>query len=463
MYEQGLISPIHPMTLFTAAEIEQSFRYLQKGDHIGKAVVQMPQDASQISSIPRGNAVEFDPEACYLLTGGLGGLGRSAASWMVEHGARQLIFISRSAGSSQKDQDFFAELESMGCSVCPITGDVQNEADLTQVVAKASRPIRGVLHFAMVLRVCISLSFNVSLYTDELKDGPILDLTHEEWASTIGPKVDGAWNLHSALASEPLDFFVSASSLVSMIDLTGQSNYAAANTFLESFCQYRHKLGLPASVLGICAVDGVGFVAENPGFRKRLKSQGVYFLPEDKFIDYVELVILNSRPPVNEGVWTQPRAPWKNPGHIVMGLRSEVHLDDPSCQTSWRRDRRMGMYHNIQDKPAEEGSPDRSSALRNFLLQAADEPDLLKQLSSTEYLAREIQQRIFKFMMKDEEVPTSTKLNEIGMDSLMAVELRRWWKQAFHLDISVLEIMSSGTLADLGKMAAEGVRGRLVG
>lgn len=84
------------------------------------------------------------------------------------------------------------------------------------------------------------------------------------------------------------------SSLVTLIDQPGQGNYAAANTFLESFTQYRRKHGLAAAVLGVCPVDDIGFVAENPAIRKKLKSQGLYFLPERELLDYVELAILNS-------------------------------------------------------------------------------------------------------------------------------------------------------------------------
>jgi aryl carrier-like protein len=293
----------------------------------------------------------------------------------------------------------------------------------------------------------------------ELKDAPILDLTYDEWTTAVAPKVDGAWNLHKAFLNHSLDFFIMTSSLVTLIDQPGQSNYAAANTFLESFCQYRHTLGLPASVLGVCPVDDIGFVAENPAIRKKLKSQGLYFLPERELLDYVELAILNSHP--NHRISADPAAPWKNSNHLIMGLRSEVHLEDPNCQASWRRDRRMGMYHNIRNTTAGDTSTN-TNALKNFLSRVADDPQILDEKASAEYLALEIGQRVFKFMMKPEEdIDISLSLTQIGMDSLMAIELRRWWKQAFGLDVSVLEIMGSGTLKELGNLAAKGLRKKL--
>lgn len=448
MFSEGSIVPI-PMTVFEARDISSSFRHLQKGDHIGKAVVRIPEDASEIPSTSRAGHFSLDADASYLLTGGLGGLGRSVATWMAERGARNLIFLSRSAGKGENDSSYFAELKSMGCNVIAVPGKADDMKAVETVIQQATKPIKGIVHLAMVLR-----------------DAPVLDLTYEEWTSAVNPKVQGAWNLHNAFKDQHLDFFIMTSSLVTLIDQPGQGNYAAANTFLESFTQYRHGLGLPASVLGVCPVDDIGFVAENPAIKKKLKSQGLYFLPEREILDYMELAVLNSHPP-NAASGTAANnntASWKSTGHIIMGLRSEVHLDDPNCQTSWRRDRRMGMFHNIPKETGGDSGTLNSNALKSFLTRAAGDPDILGEESSIEYLAKEIGFRIFRFMMKPEEdVESSMSLTHIGMDSLMAIELRRWWKQAFGLDISVLEIMNSGTLEGLGKVTSQRLKKKFEG
>lgn len=93
-YEAGLIKPITPMNIFAKANIEDSFRYMQNGSHIGKIVVAIPEAQTDIQSTAKVPNLELEPEACYLLVGGLGGLGKAVATWMVENGARHLIFLS---------------------------------------------------------------------------------------------------------------------------------------------------------------------------------------------------------------------------------------------------------------------------------------------------------------------------------------------------------------------------------
>lgn len=270
-------------------------------------------------------------------------------------------------------------------------------------------------------------------------------------------------------ADEPLEFFLMTSSNITIMDQPGQSNYAAANTFLEAFCQYRHGLGLPAATLSICPVDDVGFVADNKLIRKKLMANGIYFLPERETLDYFQLAIANQLAATGAELQQQRQQQhrsWASEGYTIMGLHSQVHLEDPKCATSWRRDRRKGTYHNVRDTAGASGAERGSGGgLKTFLEQhGRDDPGALVERESVDYIATEIGHRIFQFMMKDAaDMDLSLTVTQIGMDSLMAIELRRWWKQTFGLDVSVLEIMGAGTLQQLGELAANGLKTKLAG
>ncbi len=154
LYQQGHVTPIRPLLAYGAGDPLEAFKSLQDGDRIGKVILKMPQDNATISGIRSTGTYSLDPKGSYLLAGGLGGLGRSIAIWMVEHGARSLIFLSRSAGLNERDQAFFKELVSMRCAVSAVVGMTQNMEDVMKAIASAPSPIKGVIQLAMVLRVC---------------------------------------------------------------------------------------------------------------------------------------------------------------------------------------------------------------------------------------------------------------------------------------------------------------------
>lgn len=287
-------------------------------------------------------------------------------------------------------------------------------------------------------------------------------MSYSDWKAVNEPKADGAWILHNALMNEPLEFFLLASSFITAIEYPGQGNYSAANAFLEAFCQYRHHLGLPASVLNICPIDGVGFFARDAVTKKKMKAQGFHFLGERAFLDFAELSISNSSPP-GDSMPTDTWSAWRNPRQIMMGLRSELHLEDPKNRVTWRRNRRMGLYHNLKAFSGAERKPDESR-LNELLSSARLEPDVLNDKASVDLIALKIGEKVMEYRLRPgEEVDTSLSLIQIGMDSLKAIELRRWWKQTFNLDTNVFEIMDSRPLQQLGELTADRIRRMLQG
>jgi acyl carrier protein len=287
-------------------------------------------------------------------------------------------------------------------------------------------------------------------------------MTYEDWETAVSPKVQGTWNLHEALLGEQLDFFVLFSSISGIVGQWGQSNYAAANTFLDSFVQYRHRLGLPASVMDVGVMEDVGFVSQNSAILQQFKATGSYTLREQDLLDSLQLAIAKSGPqfsptPSSLSSTGKYRVEFANPGQLIIGLRSTMPLSDPTNRIIWKRDSRMSIYHNLETVQVSVGEAANES-LKLFLKDCATNSSILRERPSADFLAREIGLKLFNLMLKPEEdLDISAPLSAVGLDSLMAIEIRSWWRQTFGFNISVLEILNCGSVADLGKAAANGL------
>lgn len=152
-YQQGHIRPINPLKTFSACKISEPIRKMQKGDHIGKLVVSMPHDQADLPSETGYDGLCLRSDGAYLFVGGLGGLGRSITTWLAEKGARNLVFLSRSAGKVGDDDPFVRELQSLGCTVTRVSGDVTIYEDVVRAMKAAGKPIVGILQASMVLQV----------------------------------------------------------------------------------------------------------------------------------------------------------------------------------------------------------------------------------------------------------------------------------------------------------------------
>jgi KR domain len=153
-HEKGFITPITPTMEFDATNIYEPFRYLQKGQHIGKVIVTMPEKSEELPQEGIPKHFKLRPDRTYLFVGGLGGLGRSIAAWLTELGVKHITFFSRSAGSIRQDDSFVKELAAAGCAVTTISGSVCDYNDVVQATKATSLPVGGVLQASMVLNVC---------------------------------------------------------------------------------------------------------------------------------------------------------------------------------------------------------------------------------------------------------------------------------------------------------------------
>ncbi|KAJ5989668.1 Acyl transferase/acyl hydrolase/lysophospholipase [Penicillium waksmanii] len=437
LVKERYIHPIRPIKKFPANAILDAFRYMQQGVHLGKIVVSIRDNKGELGLgegiQPRRADTNFDKSDAFLLVGGLGGLGRSVSTWMMERGARHFIYLSPTAGTKKDHQEFGEELMSMGCRVSFVRGSVSNLKDVIKAIARSEGRLKGILQMSMALG---NQTF------------PRMSL--HEWNTAVDPKVRGTWNLHHAsiAAQAELDFFVLFSSISGICGQPGQTNYAGANTFLDAFAQYRLGLGLPACAIEIGAVEEVGFLAEHEDIKQKLQAAGSLPAPisESELLLGLELAMKSKK----------SRSP-NTANNICLGLRTNIPLHDPNNRLIWRKDVRMAIFHNTGAyEVSSAGSI--NDALKSFIVAAKSDPALLVESHSAHFLASEIGKKVFSLLLKPEEdLVTWCSLSELGMDSLVAIEVRQWWKSIFEFDISVLEMLGMGTLDALGDHAAKGM------
>jgi aryl carrier-like protein len=298
-----------------------------------------------------------------------------------------------------------------------------------------------------------------------LRDQNFARMSHQEWSEAVRPKVQGTWNLHNACVNSDLDFFILFSSISGVYGQRGQANYAGANTFLDAFVQYRHSLGLPAGAVDIGMMFDHGAVAENPQLLARLTASGGYGVRVNQLLDCLEVILQAPRIGEAEAL-VSPSAAFVEQSQLVLGLRSLTSLSDPNNRQPWKADRRMAIYHNDARSRASSGSKSSSTTkLTSLMNEATSDPKVLSSKATIDRLAEIIARQLFQLLLRPVEedggVDVSQSLGEAGLDSLVAIEMRAWWKSSFSTDISVLEMLGMPTLLALGEHAAKSLQKKL--
>jgi acyl transferase domain-containing protein/acyl-CoA synthetase (AMP-forming)/AMP-acid ligase II/acyl carrier protein len=244
LFAKGELEPL-PLRVFPIEESAQAFRHMAQAKHIGKIVLTPSPAAAPL----------LRPDGTYLITGGTGALGRRVAQWMEDNGAGAVVRLGRKQA------------------------DVSDRASLAAALAglHGLPPIRGIIHAAGVLA-----------------DAPLASLDAARWQKVLAPKVAGTRNLHELTLDTPLDFFVLFSSLASVTGSPGQGNYAAANSFLDSFAHYRRSLGLPALSINWGPWAEAGMAAD-PLLTARLRHQGIEPLVPHRAIAALEQLLAANR------------------------------------------------------------------------------------------------------------------------------------------------------------------------
>jgi NADPH:quinone reductase-like Zn-dependent oxidoreductase/acyl carrier protein len=405
-FAAGELRPL-PFQAIPVSRAAEAFRSMQQSRHIGKLIVSMQADRhSSLRIVPTAKAIK--PAATYLVTGGLSGFGLATAEWLAEQGATSLALLGRRGASTEEATAAIAKLEKMGVQVRAFSVDVSDRAALDHAlntVRSEMAPLTGVLHAAAAI-----------------EDAPILNLTPDQLERVFQPKMIGAWNLHEATLKDSLDMFVLYSSSSALVGNPGQGAYVAANLYLDALALYRRSQNLPALSIGWGAIKDAGFLTRHQAVAGMLKTRtGLDATPAKEALNDLGRLASVGATRVGVGKFDLQRLSQMLPGA------------------------RVPRFAPIIPKGA-------SAALQTEETLV----ELLKKTAESErrslILARVREHGGRVLGTTASQIDVERPLSELGLDSLMAVELASGLERDLGQPISVMQMLSAGSLEAISEV-----------
>ena len=398
LLETGAFSSL-PVTVFPYRDYEKVFRLMTTGQHQGKLVLQAPEDSDRLGIPITDLRPLFDPEATYLVTGGLGGFGLRVIPYLICAGARHITLMDRDP-KRRRDIDWMIKVSSLKYIDAPfefdiVTGDVAVEADVRRCVANLKKPLKGIFHLAGVL-------------DDRLLD----DLTAESVAKVFAPKAHGAIHLHRATSDHQLDHFVMFSSTSSVVGNPGQINYSAANAFMDGLAACRRREGKPGLSFIMTAIVDAGMASRSLPVMRMLRASGLPPISSEFAISNLDYALRST----------------SGHDHLVAVLFERL---------GWMVDTadylRIGRHMRNQD--AFKVAADDSLTLDNVVAQ--------------------IVEKVAELCGHDECSPDELLAN-YGLTSISVAELMTFIQMQFNFRVSVIELMTKATALSLAQNIIHG-------
>ena len=404
----GQLKPL-PTTNFPVSDVRAAFRFMSQAQHVGKVVVTFEEEIFTVQE-DRDKPVTFRSDASYLVTGGTRGFSLALADWMSRQGAGRLLLASRSGAVAEEDRSMVEAMQARGTEVHEVVLDVTDAEAVKAFVAEAAadpdKPLAGVLHGAAVI-----------------KDALLTMMTPDVVEDVLRPKVIGGWALHQAdrALDRPLDFIIGFSSVAHAIGSLGQSNYVAANIFLDALADYRAENGLRGGTLDWGVIADAGFVARDEQLASYLETAGMAGVHAAE-TEHALATLLQS----GASRFCYARGDWKQVG---------------------RANSALGRTPRFKSMISGSGK---------------DDSDLARRLAglSGEALVTEIAAFVtgaLSDLLKVELGPDDIDMpmSEAGLDSLSSFELKMRLETELGITIMVSHFLKAPTIAELSKVLAQ--------
>ncbi|MBS1003844.1 type I polyketide synthase [Acetobacter thailandicus] len=404
LHRQGVIK-LPAVTGYPAAKVADAFRFLASSAHIGKVVV----DYTKLEDVtayplPRRQPV-VRSDVTYLVTGGAGGFGFATVKWLLDQGAKHFVLAGRRPETDEDVTEKLAFLRECDASVLYFSADCASEKDLDMVFAQAQKklpPIKGVFHCAAVL-----------------DDALVVNMTQEKIAKVMTTKAKAAVLLDKKTQNMTLDYFVMYASATTMLGNIGQSNYMAANTVLNALSWNRFNRGLPSLTVDWGGIADVGMLSRNDVAARTLEMVGLRSITARQALDALPVMLSFDLPDL--GYMDIDWEKWSKSARTSTRLLrfSQVILNSLGNAVTSER---LARLVRLPDKERLPYVIEQMKAL----------------ISETTHV-------------KPEDIASTARLSELGIDSLAAVELQTSVKNELGVEISVLHLAKDNTIENMSK------------
>ncbi|KAI2625911.1 ketoacyl-synt-domain-containing protein [Hypoxylon sp. NC1633] len=415
-FSKGTLRPLRKVVTLRMAELARGLHMIHKGSL--HPIVASAQNGDVVMASHYASKCFLDSDGTHVIIGGTGGLGRSMARWMVEHGARHIVLLSRTGGKGREIQQLIDDTRDKA-DIVVRPCDIASEEDTYRVMKECTEtlpPICGVVHAAMMLH-----------------DGLIEDMTHESYVSAIRAKVKGTWNVHNVLESlnARLGYFVLLSSAAGIVGSRGQAAYAAANTFLDGFAACRVSQGLPGVSLDLTAVTGAGYIAENATREEEIiKNFGGQSISEAEVLGLLAAALTG-----------------KCGAQCSTGLK--LTPSTVGALPYYAEDPRFAHLKAAAMKEIQAAGSDSGQAVsyRNAFRAAASSDE------ARDVAVRGVLQKLSEVLsVARDDVDAQRSMASYGLDSLTAIEVRNWITRELGATLEILELLTSANVTDLADL-----------
>lgn len=404
LFAEGVLIPL-PYRAFAAEQVVDAFRYMQQARQIGKVVVGFANARIKPQALlPQDTAIRFKAQASYLVTGGISGFGLETARWLAIHGAGHVILAGRRGSDTPGAEAARAALEALGASVDIVACDVARAESLQALLAAipADKPLKGVFHAAMVI-----------------DDALIGNLDAARMHAVLDPKIKGGWQLHEQTRELALDHFMLYSSVTTSIGNPGQASYVAANAWLEGLAVLRRALGLPVTCIGWGPIGDAGYLTRNQAVRDGLSSR----LGADPLSAAQAMQALGQALAAPQGNIAIADFHWPTLSRML-----------PSAS--------LGRFSPLRRYADEQVAS--ADSLEDFrALIDGKSPEEIQHIV-TRLVTQEVAQVL---AISPERIDPSRPLHDLGLDSLMGVELALGLEKRFAIQIPAMMLNEGPTVA----------------